>query len=473
MAFEIFNIISRCSEVHETHSNLDEAAACFAQLTQRYGGDIPVHPISQKYVYEIAAVDKNGNQRNFLEQEQEQAVALNLDPKSVATEVPGITTFSHLATMYYEASRLIPVSGINLKEMFDHHGEDRHFWNTDAGKGQALAYAQQAAFTLELSLKAYLEVLGKLASTNPADIRQWRKHELTSLFKLLTDDEKKQLEEWWNQSDAKRVNFKGSFRVFLSESNKLYMKWRYITDLKSPDRSIDIPMLLSASDFLLSASDRVLRKSSPTKVNITTTTHPSTEDADGRPTPRSVTTLVEGRVCAVNIPDGFDPYGVVELVIDSDQHENEVVAHFYKRNVKDYFGLEGKRVSLVGEIREDQPHSLPHPRHLDEPRKGLGYTSEHRTLKGSIHDIRIIHSAFGGAGKLLLSQDRPDTIDAPVERGHDADARALRACHKVGISEIEAMHLVQLDSSLEERTVNDADVTECKVGLESGSLELS
>ena len=195
MPFEVFNIFSRCSETHGAHSSLEDAAFCFAQLTQRYGGDIPVHPISQKYVYEIAAIDRKGNQGNFLESETQKAAALHLDPKSVATEVPGITTFSHLAKMYYEASRLIPVTGINLKGMFDHHGEDRHFWNTDAGKGQALAYAQQAAFTLELSLKAYLEVLGKLASTDLADIRKWRKHELTNLFKLLTDDEKKPLRE--------------------------------------------------------------------------------------------------------------------------------------------------------------------------------------------------------------------------------------------------------------------------------------
>ena len=349
MPFEVFNIFSRCSERHGAHSSLEDAAYCFAQLTQRYSGDIPVHPVSQKYVYWIVAIDRKGNQRNFSTPERENATAPRLDPKSVATDIPGITTFSHLAKMYSEASRMIPVSGINLRGMFDHHGENRHFWNTNAGKGQALAYAHQAAFTLELSLKAYLEVLGKLASTNPADIRKWRKHELTSLFKLLTDDEKKQLEEWWNQSDAKRVHFKGSFREFLSDSAKRYMRWRYITDLKSADLSIDIPMLLSASDFLLSASDRVFRKRSPIKVNITTTTHPSTEEADGRPTPRSVPTLVEGRVRALNIPDGFDPHGIVELVIDSDQHEEEVIAHFYKRNVKDYVGLQGERVSLVGE----------------------------------------------------------------------------------------------------------------------------
>ena len=351
MPFEVFNLFSRCCETHGAHSTLEDASACFDRLTQRYGGDIPVHPISQKYVSWIVAADRKGNQRNFSTLERERAKTLHLDPKSVETDIPRITTFSHVAKMYYEASKLIPVSGINLRAMFDHQGKDRHFWTTDAGKGQALAYAQQAAFTLELSLKAYLEVLGKLASQNARDIRQWQIHELIDLFNLLTKDEKNQLENWWNQSDAKRIYFKGSFREFLSESNKLYKKWRYITDLTSPDLSIDIPMLLSASDFLLSASDRMFRDKSPIKVNITTTTHPSAEDDDGKPMSRSVPTLVEGRVRALRIPDGFDPYGVVEVVVDSDQHQHDVVAQFYKRNVKDYYGLEGERVSLIGEMR--------------------------------------------------------------------------------------------------------------------------
>ena len=403
MPYEVFSPLSRCSEIHGTHSSLKDAAACFAQLTQRYGGDIPVHPISQQYIHEIAAIDRNGNQRNFSNTEKATVDALNLDSKSVATEVPGITTFSHLAKLYYEASRLIPVTGINLKGMFDHHGENRHFWNTPAGKGQALAYAQQATFTLELALKAYLEALGKLASTDRRDIQKWQTHDLTDLFKLLTNDEPNQLEEWWNHSDAKRIHFKSSFRDFLSASNKLYKKWRYITDLKSPDLSIDITMLLSASDFLLSASDRVFRKSSPFKVNITTTTHPSTENPDGRPTVRSVPTLVTGRVRAVNIPDGFDPYSIVQVVIDSNQHEHEVVAQLYKRNINDYFGLEGRRVSLLGEVREDRPHLLPHAVHRGELPREIGYTSECRTLKGSIYDIRIIQPAHGRPGKVDLA----------------------------------------------------------------------
>ena len=403
MPYEVFTILFGCSEMHDRHSSLDAAAACFAQLTQRYDGDVPVHPISQKYVYWIAAIDRKGNQRNFSTQELARVATLHLDPKSVETDIPGITTFSHLAKMYFEASRLIPVSGINLKGMFDYPGKDRHFWTTDAGKGQALAYAQQAAFTLELSLKAYLEVLGKLASPDVEDTQRWQRHELIDLFNRLTGDEKKQLEQWWNHSDAKRNHFKGSFREFLSSSNKLYMKWRYITDLRSPDLSMDLPMLLSASEFLLSASDRVFRNNSPIKVNITTTTYPSTEDTNGRPTPRSITTLLEGRVRAVNIPDGFDPYSIVELVVDSKQHEHDVIAQFYKRNTEDYYGLEGERVILLGEAREDQPHLLPHPRHLEEPVRAVRYTSERRTLRGSIHDIRIVHSAFSGAGKVDLS----------------------------------------------------------------------
>ena len=104
------------------------------------------------------------------------------------------------------------MSSISLKGMFDHRGKDRHFWTSDAGKGQALAFAQQAAFTLELSLKAYLEGLGKLTSSNVKDIQKWQKHELVDLFNLLTDDEKKQLEAQWVQSDARRNHSKGGFR---------------------------------------------------------------------------------------------------------------------------------------------------------------------------------------------------------------------------------------------------------------------
>ena len=46
---------------------------------------------------------------------------------------------------------------------------------------------------------------------------------------------------------------------------------------------------------------------------------------------------------------------------------------------------------------------LPHPSHRDELKKELTYTSGHRTLKGSVHDLRIVHSAHGGPGKVDLA----------------------------------------------------------------------
>ncbi len=403
MPFEVFSLFSRCSKIHGAHSSLEDAAGCFTQVTQRYGADIPVHPDSQKYIHCIVAIDKNGNQKSFSNLDLERASELSLDPKSFAAKSPGITTFSQLARVYCEASRLIPLPDIKLKGMFDYQAKDRHFWTSDAGKGQALAFAQQAAFTLELSLKAYLEVLGKLASPDTADARKWKTHKLVDLFKLLTDDEKKQLEEWWNHSDTKRTHFHGSLQCFLSESNRLYETWRYITDLTSPDLSIDIPKLLSASDFLLSAASRVHKTSSPIKVNVTTTTYPSSDVDDGSPAPRYAQTLVEGRVRAVNIPDGYDPLSIVELVIDADGHEDDVIAQFYRRSVENYYGFEGKRVALFGNIREDRPHLLLHSSHLDEPKREDRYASERRTLKGSIHDIRTVHPAEGKPGKLDLS----------------------------------------------------------------------
>ena len=69
-----------------------------------------------------------------------------------------------------------------------------------------------------------------------------------------------------------------------------------------------------------------------------------------------------------------------------------------------------------------------------------------------------------GNSRGLLAYDRPDAINPSVERGHDADAGALCARHQIGVSEIEALHLVQFDGPLKQRAVNDADGTERKDG---------
>ena len=416
MPYEVFiPLFFRCSETHGAHSKLEDAAACFSQLTKCYAGNIPIHPISQKFVCSIAAIDRRGNQRNFSAAEKKRAEELELDPQSLQTEIPAITTFSSMARVYCEALKLIPVESITLENIPDHKNKGRHFWSTDAGIGQALAYAQQAAFTLELSFKAYLEVIGKLAAPNGGVRPNWKTHYLKNLFDLLTDDEKRRLEERWNRSEARRVHCKRSFREVLAHSNDLYAKWRYITEQKSVDLSIDIPLLLSASEFLLSASDHHFRKHSPIKVKTSVTTHTDQGNSNGGPLPPSVmTTLVEGRVRTVRIPDDFDPFSRVDLIIDSEQYEHDITAQFYKRYVRGYYGLEGKKVTLGGEIREDQPQLLRNPTHLDDPQREPKYTYERLTLRGRIYDMRTIHDGLGGPGKIdLVLHD--DTFFAQVE----------------------------------------------------------
>ncbi|MYC35712.1 MAG: hypothetical protein F4X66_02180 [Chloroflexi bacterium] len=415
MPYIVFNPFFRCSELHSPHSKLDAAAVCFAEMTERYDGEIPVHPITQKYVYAIAAIDRKGNQRDFSDSAIEEATLLGLDPKSLVTKVPGITTFSHVAKLYYEAARLIPITGISLEGILDYQNKNTHFWTTDAGLGQALAFAQQSAFTLELSFKAVLEVLGKLAEADSRKGQPWQTHDLIDLFKLLTKEERDLLERWWENSDTKRQHFNGTFREFLSSSNNLYLKWRYITDLRSADISIDIQTLLSGASFLLSASDNLMRQRSPIKVTSTVTSYSQDVDDSGNPRPPMKSAYVEGQVRSVKIPEGFDPHSLVEVVIDCEHLRHDVTALFYKRNVGDYFRLQGEQVALTGYSREDEPHLLHGPQRLDrfeQSQKEAHYTSEDRTLSGSVYDLKACPPLYGRTTsfKLVLSDETYFTL---------------------------------------------------------------
>ena len=398
MPYVVFNPFFRCSELHSPHSRLEDAAACFAEMTERYDGKIPVHPITQKYVYAITAINRKGNQRDFLDSAIEKAKLLGLDPKSLVTKVPGITTFSHVAKLYYEAAKLIPITGISLEGILDYKNKGTHFWTTDAGLGQALAYAQQSAFTLELSLKAVLEVLGKLAEPDGGKGQPWQTHDLIDLFKLLTEEERDLLERRWTHSDTKRQHFNGTFREFLSSSNNIYLKWRYITDLRSSDLSIDIQILLSGASFLLSTSENLGRQRSPFKITSTVTTYSEDVDDDGNPRPPMSSAYVEGRVRSVKIPEGYDPFSLVEVVIGCEHLGHDVTAFFYKRNVGDYFRLQGEQVAFTGYAREDESHLLHGPQRLDrleESQREAHYTSEDRTLSGSVYDLKACPPLYG------------------------------------------------------------------------------
>lgn len=408
MPFEVVGTFFRCSDLHTKHSHLKTAATCFDKLTQRYNNDIPIHPISQQFIYQIVAIDRKGKQRNYSRPERDRATELGLDPRSFEPDLPTITTFYRIATLYYEALKLTPIITINLDGLLDYKKEFQHFWSTDAGIGQALANAQQAIFTLELSLKAYLEGLGKLGIANVDARRRIQTHDLTELFKLLTEEEKQVLEDSWSKRPGTQVDRYATFQQLLSSYSKQYRKWRYLTDLTKDGASlsIHIPSIIDASEFLLSASLRYFRDKSSYNIQTTISTysnHESDQDTDGnKPRRRSATTLVEGRVDSLIVPDSYDPYSLVNVVINSHHYDRPITASFYKRDTKNYYGLAATTVSLIGEIREDQPYVLQTPRHLEPPSRVQDYTSEYRTLFGSVYDIRAFSGAFGSPGRVVL-----------------------------------------------------------------------
>ena len=124
------------------------------------------HPISGKYIHGIAKMDRSGNQIHFQENELQTAKCLGLDPKALLTHRPAVTSINNLARLYCDALGSIPMLTINLDLMFEYEDRNRHFWASDIGKGQSLAYILQAAFTLELCLKAILESCGRFAETS-------------------------------------------------------------------------------------------------------------------------------------------------------------------------------------------------------------------------------------------------------------------------------------------------------------------
>ena len=403
MPFEVFSLFYRCASIHGVHQTLEEAARCFSDIRAHNGGQLRVNPISQKYIHTIVKIDKDGNRIEFSKEDQVEAARLHLDPKSIMERVPGITTFSHLAKLYYEAARWLPISAFNLKAIFEPEKKGRMFWTTDAGQGQALAYAHQAIFTLELSLKAVLEVLGKLREENRTVRNVWQTHNLIALFNLLEESEKKLIEDWWVYRED-TTKYEGTLTEFLSEYNDLNVQWRYLTDQKTVNISLDVRRLTMAALFLIRASDSLWRERSP--LNIEITVNPVTHDADAEASlvPEIKHGLLKGRIRTVNVPEGFDPHTFVEVTVDPEQEEGVVTVRFLRRFVEEYFGLkEGDEVVLSGYYEENEPRILDFSKYIDgSPKKGR-YTFEDRTLCGFVYDLRHSLPAMGYSSKVILS----------------------------------------------------------------------
>ena len=404
MPYEVFSPFSSCADYHGHHWSLQEAAACLAQIALQIDRDMPVHPITGKHIHAIAAVDTDGTQRNFGQREKQTARRLNLDPRSLLTDKPAVTTISHLARIYFEATSRVPMLTVEPEKLFDYSDDRRnHFWTTDAGKGQSLAYILQAAFTLELSLKAILEVGGKLAHPNDDGRPDWKNHKPAAIFKLLDESEQKKLEEQWQSLASEARNFYGTYLEFLKSVDDIYTGMRYLQKASQiTNTRVEVLTLLSASRIALDLAFVSFRQRSPIKPKVTVTTYRDTAQPAMRPE------LVQGIVRTVRIPEGFDPHSQVEVLIERNDGGVEVTALFRKADVENYWGIEGDQIAIVGYSSDVEPFILHHSQHRDrrgESGSASCYTNEARVLQGSVYDLQTYEIQPGQHGVRLVLDD--------------------------------------------------------------------
>ncbi len=365
---------------------------------------MPVHPITGKHIHAIAAVDKDGTQRNFGKREKRCARWLKLDPRSLLTHRPAVTTIYHLASIYYEATIRVPMLTVEPEKLFDYN-DDRgnHFWSTDAGKGQSLAYILQAAFTLELSLKAILEVGGKLTKPSDGGRLDWKIHEPAALFELLDDSEREKLEEQWQRLASDERNFNGTYLEFLKSADDIYTGMRYLQQaVQSTNPKVEVLTLLSASRIALDVASVSFRQRLPFKPRVTVSTYQDTSQPSMRPE------LVQGIVRTVRIPEGFDPHSQVEVLVERDDDGAEVIALFRKADVENYYGIEGNQITVVGYSSDVEPIILHGSQHRDrsgESDAASCYTNEACVLKGGVYDLQTYEIQPGQQGVRLVLDD--------------------------------------------------------------------
>ena len=393
MAYEVFSAFTRCAAIHGTHSNVPDAVACYNAIVTGIEGETPSWKHTGKHVHVVGAVDRHGHQRALTDREIKQLTGLGLPPEAFLSEKENVTTFNIIAEMFYAASRLMPTSNISLEGMFDYEARNKHFWSTDAGMGQAFAFAQQTVFTVELALKALLEASGKLLAVPP---KVWQTHNLIELFNLLEPEEQRLLEQRWNSLHSSNHQSHESLRDLLAVTKNQYMDWRYIPTLKSTELSLDVTAMLGAAGLILNLAEDTFRRNSPVKVETTSQTFPSSSvKQHATKVPKPV--IVEGVVQSINVPPGFDPHGQVDVVVKPEFYYDgptnselpqSVTARFRKSQVESYNGIVGENVRLVGWSTESDPHILDAASHNRPLTRGDSYTFEQRALRGTVYDLK-------------------------------------------------------------------------------------
>ena len=261
---------------------------------------------------------------------------------------------------------------------------------------------------MELCLKAILEADGRLAETlndGEPDGKppEWKTHSPVKLFKLLGSDEQQQLKRWWNARSKEERHFERGYLDFLESVDDLYSGLRYLQrDLKDANPQVEIASLLSASRLALEVARDLFRRRSPFKVEITT-------QVSSDPTRAKMhEVIVQGVVRSATVPDGFDPHGRVEVVIDTDDGQEVVTDLFRKAAVEDYHRIEGDRVIINGYATDEEPLIIRHSRCLS--RSGPNqhkrtYYRERRILSGSIYNLETYEVGRGQQAVRLTLDD--------------------------------------------------------------------
>ena len=222
----------------------------------------------------------------------------------------------------------------------------------------------------------------------------WRIHDLKKLYDLLHKDDQKKLEDQWRTLPSSARAAYPTMLCFLKDARRFYMDWRYIPTLKSADQSMDVSALLSAARVALDLAHLTLREESPIKVRVTSW---SSEDSDQSVQETTFSTvMVEGVVISVSVESSFDPHGLAEVVMAPDRYWKDmeesrpgqnVTAQFRKSEVERYFGLEGRRIVLVGQSTDADPFTLKYAEHRETINRDASYSVEVRTLRGSVYNM--------------------------------------------------------------------------------------
>ena len=82
--------------------------------------------------------------------------------------------------------------------------------------------------------------------------------------------------------------------------------------------------------------------------------------------------------------------------------DNEVFAYVRKADVERYFQIEGEEVSMIGWVTDVEPFILKNAQPNDVLNREASYTTEERTLRGSVYNLVGREDSYKRFSKITL-----------------------------------------------------------------------